>query len=56
MRGMAIKMVGANETRATNQVCSKNSRHAQGGRNIKTKVSKHIAKKPPAAVSGFAAR
>ena len=40
-------IVGTSDTRATNQLCSRNSRHAQGGRNICTKVSSVIAKKPP---------
>ena len=47
VNGIASISVGSIDTRATNQVCSRNSRHANGGRNIRTNVSSDIAKKPP---------
>jgi hypothetical protein len=46
--------VGTSETRATNHVCNKYSRHANGRRNIHTNVSIAIAKKPPSPRNGFA--
>jgi hypothetical protein len=50
---MANNKVGAMDTRATNQVCSKNSRQANGGLNIRTRVSSDIAKKSPRERTGF---
>ena len=54
VNGIDNNSVGNIDTRATNQLCSMNSRHANGGRNIKTNVSKHIAKNSPSARAGFA--
>jgi hypothetical protein len=55
VNGIASKIVGTSDTRATNQLWSRNSRHAHGGRKICTKVSSDMAKKPPRALMGFAA-
>jgi hypothetical protein len=48
-------MVGRIDTRATNQVCSISSRHANGGLNMRTNVSMDMAKKSPTARTGFKA-
>ena len=37
--GIVNISVGTIDTRATNQACAMNSRHAKGGLNIATKVS-----------------
>ena len=52
--GIVNISVGTIDTRATNQACKMNSRHANGGLNICTKVSSAIAKKPPKARTGLA--
>ena len=54
VNGIASISVGTIDTRATNQVCRMNSRHANGGLNIATKVSSDIAKNPPTERTGFA--
>ena len=51
--GMVSISVGSIDTRATNQVWSRNSRQANGGLKINTKVSSDIAKKPPTARTGL---
>ena len=43
VNGIASINVGTIDTRATNQDCEMNSRHANGGLNITTKVSSAIA-------------
>jgi hypothetical protein len=55
VKGIDSIKVGSIETLATNQACSRNSRHANGGRNINSSVSIAIAKKLPAALTGLAA-
>jgi len=55
VKGIDSINVGSIETLATNQDCSRNSRHANGGRNINSNVSIAIAKKLPAALTGLAA-
>ena len=53
VNGIVSISVGTIETRATNQDCRMNSRQANGGLNIATKVSSAIAKKPPTARTGL---
>jgi hypothetical protein len=53
VNGMASINVGTIETRATNHVCNKNSRHAHGGLNISTAQSSDMAKNAPSALSGL---
>src|SRR5258705_4702616 len=55
VNGMVSISVGTIDTRATNHVCSRNSRHANGGLNIKTNVSSDMAKKSPTARIGLVA-
>ena len=52
VNGMATNNVGASETRATNQDCSKNSRHWNGRRNANLTASADIANRPPTACMG----
>jgi len=54
VNGIASINVDITDTRATNQDCNKNSRHANGGLTINTNVSSIIAKKSPNGWSGFA--
>ena len=54
--GIVNISAGKTDTRATNQLWSMYSCHANGGLNICTKVSIVIAKKPPIARTGLAAR
>jgi hypothetical protein len=46
--------VGTSETRATNHVCNKYSRQANGRWNMHTKASSAIPKKPPNPRNGLA--
>src|SRR5689334_5305646 len=52
VNGIATNKVGASETRATNQDCSKNSRHWNGRRNANLTASNDIAHKAPTACMG----
>src|SRR5882762_2439981 len=52
VNGMDSIRVGTMDTRATNQDCSINSRHANGGLNSNTATSNAMAKNPPTARSG----
>ncbi len=51
--GRVSMSAGSTDTRATNQVCNRYSRQANGGRNITTRVSKDMAMNPPKARTGF---
>ena len=53
VNGMDSISVGTMDTRATNQLCRMNSRQANGGLNIRTKVSNDMAKNPPTERMGF---
>ena len=53
--GIDSRSVGTIDTRATNQVCNRYSRHAKGRRNMHANVSIAIAKKPPSPRNGLAA-
>ncbi|BBX65145.1 hypothetical protein MSAS_43190 [Mycobacterium saskatchewanense] len=55
VNGIVSINVGTMETCATNQDCFKNSRHANGGLNIKVKASSDMAKNSPIERSGLAA-
>ena len=52
VNGIATNKVGASDTRATNQDCSKNSRHWNGRRNANLTASTDIANKAPTACMG----
>jgi hypothetical protein len=54
VKGIDNINVGTNETLATNHVCSRYSRHANGRRNMHANVSNAMAKKPPSPRNGFA--
>ena len=54
VNGIDSISVGTSETRATNQVCNRYSRHANGRRIMPPNVSIAIAKKPPSPRNGFA--
>ena len=54
VNGIDSISVGTSETRATNQVCNRYSRHANGRRIMQPNVSIAIAKKPPSPRNGFA--
>src|SRR5882757_8901188 len=54
VNGMDSIRVGTMDTRATNQDCSTNSRHANGGLKSKITTSNAMAKNPPTARSGAA--
>lgn len=53
VNGIVSNSVGTSDTRATNQVCSTNSRHGKGSLNIATNVSSDIAKNSPRERSGL---
>jgi hypothetical protein len=55
VNGIDKNSVGTNDTRATNHVCNRYSRHAKGRRNMHTNVSNAMAKKPPSPRKGLAA-
>ena len=53
VNGIATSTVGASDTRATNQDCSRNSRHWNGRWNRKRTASADIANSPPMASIGL---
>ena len=56
VNGIVSNSVGTIDTRATNQVWMTNSRHANGGLKMKTRVSRDMAKNPPISRTGAATR
>src|SRR5581483_4758282 len=56
VRGIATNNAGNSDTRATNQDCSKNSRHWNGRRKMNKIASADIAKNPPMAWAGLEPR
>src|SRR6201997_651090 len=55
VNGMAKNIAGSNDTRATNHVCSRNSRQAKGHLNIAAKTSSANATNSPALRTGASA-
>jgi hypothetical protein len=53
VNGIANKIVASNDTRATSHLCSKDPRHANGGRAIAIRVPNARAKKSPRALTGL---